>query len=137
MSEAPLDFQGLGEALQVAENIRDRSLRGALQERYRAEIALLMIGLSNAGIAAGRNDRPLDPAAACDVCGVELEKDALYVDGRVLRGGGMWANMCMTCYLEQGSGIGWGVGQLYRHDGLGWQCIAGGNPTPPEDDEQL
>lgn len=127
MSEPHLDFQGLGEALCEPDNIRDRERRIAMQERYRAEIAMLLIGMSNAGIT-GRTDRPIDPAAECDFCRLNLKSDALYVDGSVQNGGGAWANMCMTCYLERGRGIGWGVGQLYRHDGIGWQCIGGGAP---------
>ncbi|RYY16894.1 MAG: hypothetical protein EON55_03415 [Alphaproteobacteria bacterium] len=41
-------------------------------------------------------------------------------------------SMCWPCFLERGAGIGWGVGQLYCQDGLGWLCVAGGISQPAE-----
>jgi hypothetical protein len=54
----------------------------------------------------------------------------LYVDGATGPMGSPWANMCIGCFLEKGAGIGWGVGQLYSHNGTHWHCIGGGDPEP-------
>lgn len=135
MQDVELNFAGLGAALQSTAELDRPGGRERLLQNYRAEIAALLIGFRNAQIS-GRNDRPMDSAERCDLCRVELAPQALYVDGRLNNGSGMWGNMCMSCYLGSGSGIGWGVGQLYLHDGLGWQCIGGGNPTPAEDEDQ-
>lgn len=134
MSDRRMDFQGLGEALTGSESVQSGSLRGDLRKRFRAELADLLVGMRMAGII-GRNERPGDPAENCDICGSQLKEARLYVDGKIDHAGGMWGNMCLSCFREQGSGIGWGVGQLYRYDGFGWQCIGGGNPEPLEDEE--
>lgn len=133
METADLDFTGLAKALLDSETMIDFARRGAALTPFRAELALLMISLHRAEII-GANDRPVDPALQCDACKAALLEGGLYVDGAVLGAGGMWASMCMRCFLEQGKGLGWGIGQLYENDGLGWQCIAGGNPRPKEDD---
>lgn len=90
---------------------------------------MLLVGMRKAEII-GSNERPPDPAEVCDACGVELKTSGLYVDGKLQDGGGMWANMCLTCFFERGTSIGWGIGQLYAHDDVGWQCIGGGSPEP-------
>ena len=128
-----LDYNGLGAALADKGNLADGP-RGKMLATFRHEIAALMIGLRRAQVV-GRNDRPFDPAIACDLCDHPFEQTGLYIDGRVTRAR-VWANMCLPCFLEQGSGVGWGVGQLYRHDGRGWQCIAGGPPDPEDEDQQ-
>lgn len=135
MQDVLLNFAGLGAALQSTADLRSPDRRERLLKDYRAEIAALLIGFRNAQIS-GRNDRPMDGAERCDLCEAELAQQALYVDGRLNDGSAMWGNMCMSCYLGSGSGIGWGVGQLYLHDGLGWQCIGGGNPAPAKDEDQ-
>lgn len=133
MDATDFDFAGLGRALLDHKSMSDYARRSATLAPFRAELAMLLVGLRKAEIT-GSNERPPDPAEACDACGTELEAGGLYVDGKLGDGGGMWANMCLTCFLAQGTSIGWGVGQLYAHDGIGWQCIGGGNPQPPEDD---
>lgn len=135
MDASDFDFAGLGKTLLDTEVMNDFSRRGAALAPYRAELALLMIGLHKAQVV-GSVDRPPDPAELCDSCGVMLLDNGLYIDGSVQNAGGMWANMCMTCFLAQGKGIGWGIGQLYVHDGVGWQCIAGGSSHPLEDDDE-
>lgn len=135
MQPPHLDFNGLGAALLDKRNFADGP-RGAMLETFKHEIVSIMIGLRRAQVV-GRNGRPADPAEACDLCGYPVEQAGLYIDGAIKRGGGMWGNMCLPCFLEKGRGIGWGDGQLYRHDGIGWQCIAGGGPEPIDDLEEM
>lgn len=127
-----LDYDGLGAALADKSNLADGP-RGKMLDTFKHEIATLMIGLRRIQVV-GRNDRPVDTAKVCDLCDCPVEEARVYIDGKVKRAG-VWANMCLPCFLERGSGIGWGVGQLYWHDGLGWQCVAGGPPGPAADDE--
>jgi len=133
MPVSQLDYNGLGAALMDKINFTDGP-RGQMLEKFKHEIVNLMIGLRRAQVI-GWNGRPVDPAETCDLCSYPVEQAGLYVDGAIKKGGGMWANMCLPCFLEKGRGVGWGVGQVYRHDGIGWQCIAGGSPEPVDDDE--
>lgn len=135
MTSELLDYAGLGAALADKANFADGP-RGKMLDTFKYEIATLMIGLRRAQVV-GTNDRPCDVAEKCDLCRIPVEQSGLYVDGSVKHFGGMWANMCFPCFLERGRGLGWGVGQLYRHDGIGWQCIAGGMPNPREEEEGL
>lgn len=128
-----LDYDGLAAALMNKGNLaNDKRLR--MLETYRREIATLMIGLRRAEVV-GQNDRPLTAAETCDLCEAIVEEVGFYVDGRIA-GSNSWANMCLPCFLKEGKGIGWGVGQLYGRDEVDWQCIAGGPPEPPEDDDE-
>ena len=129
-----LNFSDLGVAMQDGAALRDESTRREILHRFKAEIAMLLIGLS-AGLVTGRNEIPTDAAEKCYLCGLKLEETTLYIDGAVGGMGAPWANMCVTCFLEQGGGIGWGVGQLYSHDGTNWHCIGGGNPRPCNEEE--
>lgn len=129
MNASDFDFAGLGQALLDQASMSDYARRTAMLAPFRAELAMLLVGMRKAQII-GSNERPPDPAEACDACDTELKVSGLYVDGKLQDGGGMWANMCLTCFLEQGTSIGWGVGQLYAYDGVGWQCIGGGSPEP-------
>jgi hypothetical protein len=64
----------------------------------------------------------------CGVCGCNLNKRGLHVDGR-LRGKEMWSNMCTECLKGSGEGIGWGKGQLYARQPNGaWRLVAGFEP---------
>jgi hypothetical protein len=64
-------------------------------------------------------------AEVCDFCKCELDKRALYVDGKV-RSGIQWANMCANCFEKNGVGIGWGLGQIYARQPNGdWWLVAG------------
>lgn len=50
----------------------------------------------------------------CDFCHKEIT-DTLY-DGKTYFG--PWATMCLTCWIENGIGLGTGRGQKYEmHDG--------------------
>jgi hypothetical protein len=49
----------------------------------------------------------------CGSCGNGLTERQFFVDGR-LRGSLMWACLCAECFGEQGEGIRWGDGQLYK-----------------------
>jgi hypothetical protein len=107
----------------------DEAKRRQILGKYKAEIAMLLVGLRIAQVT-GRNEIPVDPAQTCDLCGLNLEEMTLYVDGATDGMGSPWANMCIGCFLERGGGVGWGVGQLYSHNGTHWHCIGGGNPEP-------
>lgn len=129
MSSVELDFAGLGSAMQDQSALQSEGSRRHILESYKAEIAVLLVGLRAAKIT-GRNEIPLDAAENCDLCGLNLKQTTLYVDGATGGMGAPWANMCIACFLERGGGIGWGLGQLYSHDGAHWHCIGGGNPDP-------
>lgn len=63
--------------------------------------------------------------SACDLCGCDLNRKSLFIDG-ALRGQPGWANMCADCFERHGSGIGWGVGQVYsRQTDARWRLVAG------------
>ena len=49
------------------------------------------------------------PGEACDFCRQAFSKKRLYVDGAI-QGSLMWANMCASCFLKRGQGIGWEKG---------------------------
>ena len=46
----------------------------------------------------------------CDIC--DRNELTSYIDGKTIFG--PWANICPTCYLEFGQGLGVGIGQLYN-----------------------
>ena len=64
-----------------------------------------------------------NPPSECDLCGDRLVTD--FVDGKMLVG--PWANMCMSCHALNGSGLGTGLGQHFRHrkDDGKWVKVAG------------
>jgi len=45
----------------------------------------------------------------CDICGIKITD--IFYDGRTYYG--PWANMCPTCFKENGVGLGTGSGQLW------------------------
>lgn len=127
-----LNYAGLATALSDKMAMSGLA-RDTLLADYRHEIGALMVALHRAQVV-GQMVRPADPAERCDLCHHAVKTSGLYVDGKMDEKG-LWANMCWPCFLERGAGIGWGIGQLYCHDGLGWLCVAGGNSQPAEDSD--
>ena len=123
------DFDGMLTALRDPGAMDDYETRKTTLGKYRNEISTLLVTLRGAKII-GRNGVPTDPATSCDLCRRELEPDGVYVDGMINDGSMRWSNMCAHCFIPNGAGIGWGVGQLYAHDGREWHCIGGGDPAP-------
>lgn len=68
----------------------------------------------------------------CDICTISLEKEEFIIDGET-KGNHAWAFMCAHCFDKHGSGIGWGVGQMYKKTKGGDWLLVGG--FPPEDRE--
>ena len=83
--------------------------------------------------AVARNRLFINPPEICDLCGCAFDEEKYLIDGGI-KGSSMWACMCADCFTEQGKGIGWGSGQLYRrqHDGS-WLLVAGFGPHEDED----
>ena len=107
------DFHQFIEQLQLAAVIR----RSAEQRRrfcaqFAKELAFVALYLDALDVTGG--DAPLhpDPPLHCDLCNVLISKQGFFVDGGTKDGSA--ADMCPHCYAEQGIGIGWGIGQLYR-----------------------
>jgi stage V sporulation protein K len=76
----------------------------------------------------GRDSVLRSDADDCDICGCNVEKRGLIIDGR-LQGDLKWANMCADCFGDSGAGIGWGRGQLYARQLNGdWRLVAGFAP---------
>jgi hypothetical protein len=67
-------------------------------------------------------------AEYCDFCRRKLADGGLYVDGSV-KDGRQWANMCISCFKAKGSGIEWGIGQLYaKQPNDDWRLVLGFPP---------
>ena len=76
-----------------------------------------------------RNCYFVEPPIECDLCKCAFNEEKYLIDGR-LKGVRAWAFMCADCFAEQGSGIGWGVGQLYRRErDSSWLLVSGFNPN--------
>lgn len=69
----------------------------------------------------------------CDLCRRYLAKEKYMIDGGV-KEARHWAFMCATCFSTKGRGIGWGSGQLYLRDSIGWLEVAGFSPAESDDD---
>lgn len=121
------DFEGMLNALRDDSAMENFQTRKELLCKYKNEIAILLVTFRGAKII-GRNEIPPEPAVNCDLCGNELLQNGLYVDGQVDDEAAAWANMCSDCFVAKGAAVGWGVGQLYMHNGAYWHCIGGGNP---------
>ena len=124
-------FDEFVDKLQLAAVIgRDPIKRRAFCAQFAKELAFVSLYLDALSVMGG--DAPFlpDPPEDCDFCKVAIEKQGFFVDGQTKGGlSAPWANMCPNCYGDQGVGIGWGIGQLYRHGPQGvWRCIAGGDP---------
>lgn len=59
----------------------------------------------------------------CDLCGQPFAPLRFMVDA-ILRGG-VGANICALCFLQEGRGIGTGLGQVYEASAKGWRHVAG------------
>ncbi|WCE05808.1 hypothetical protein PJ250_07635 [Pseudoxanthomonas sp. JBR18] len=68
------------------------------------------------------------PPTQCDLCQRSLATDKYMIDGAVKDLGGAWACMCADCFNKRGQRIGWGYGQLYLRDDIGWLEVAGFRP---------
>ena len=119
------DFQAFISDLQNTDMLGgDLELQIKFRNRYRAELALVTLMLNDIDVTGGEYFIHPTPPDACDFCEMALKHCAFFVDGRTRSGPA--ANMCPECYYKNGTGIGWGTGQLYRkHGAFGWQCIAG------------
>lgn len=110
-------------------------------EEFRCELVLISYWLNRLRVTGTELSVAEDPPTVCNLCGVDLALNGLFIDGQIKDG--RWSHMCMTCAAQYGVGIGWGVGQLYRihhpQDGgeARWLCIAGGNPDPDVDASDL
>ncbi|WP_209348430.1 endonuclease NucS domain-containing protein [Pontixanthobacter sp. CEM42] len=67
----------------------------------------------------------------CDLCHRDFNSVKFMIDGSIE--GGPWACMCSLCFMQLGTGLGIGKGQLYEQTPEGWLQTAGG--FPPESDE--
>ncbi len=62
-----------------------------------------------------------DVPKRCDMCQRKIAN--VFIDGAVTRG---WANMCVTCHLLYGHGLGTGCGQQYEKQENGqWVKVKG------------
>lgn len=64
----------------------------------------------------------INPPEQCDVCNVKVEK--IFYDAKTIMGG-VWANMCPTCYEKYGIKLGTGWGQKYEFDGTLYVKVEG------------
>ncbi|WP_308917252.1 hypothetical protein [Jannaschia sp. LMIT008] len=125
------------------------SERAIFAEAYRQELFATAMTLHNVGVIA-LGDAHSNPPERCDLCGSFWNDDAFFIDGQTSRistikrinpvsgtetyeEANTWADMCVDCYLREGRGLGWGIGQLYRRvlrseDEAAWHLIAGGDP---------
>ncbi|MCP4122775.1 MAG: hypothetical protein GY751_13565 [Bacteroidetes bacterium] len=112
----------------------DQETRALFARRFRSELVLLSFWLNQMKVTGGDLHIAAAPPENCDLCGTNLAVSGLFIDGQVIDG--RWSFMCMPCYDNQGIGIGWGIGQLYRlmpenDEGLrNWVAIAGSDPVP-------
>jgi hypothetical protein len=69
----------------------------------------------------------------CAICKEDLSTHGLLVDCAV-RGQAYWGYMCASCFLNSGSKIAWGSGQLFARQPSGnWRLVAG---FPPREENQ-
>lgn len=90
-----------------------------------------LAGRAERAIAAHREAEYAYGAERCDMCRRSFETCGLFVDGATSTGA--WANMCATCFQREGTGLGWGRGQLYARQRNGdWRLVGGiaGRPQP-------
>lgn len=129
------DFSTFVEELQMAPLIaRDAGKRQRFIARFHREIAFVSLYLNLLAITGGANELAAQEPGECDLCAKPLAEGGFYVDGQIKDGS--WANLCPNCYADNGTGIGWGIGQLYQQrPNETWQCIAGGDPNPPREQD--
>ncbi len=92
---------------------------------------LLKDAIDPATVAKGKYY--INAPESCDICSIPLDGETFISDG-CLQGDLVWANMCADCCIYHGSGIGWGVGQLYRKESDGRWLMVGGS-SAQEDEE--
>jgi hypothetical protein len=123
-----LSFESFISELQLAGLIKRSAGRlAAFRRKYHIELALVCLYLRELGVIVPGEGQHSSPPSECDLCGSLTSAHGFFVDGATAEGA--WANMCARCYVREGTGIGWGVGQLYQAslDGR-WRLIAGGDP---------
>lgn len=133
MRQHQFDFSNFGGASLYPGEYATETRRRRFLNKYKIEIAAILLALRRAK-AVGQNGRPIEIPENCDRCGTGFIDLGFYFD--CATGGddhGPWSNLCFDCFADTGNGIGWGIGQMYFHDGEGWQCIGGGDPEPPEE----
>jgi hypothetical protein len=59
----------------------------------------------------------------CDICGQPFAPMRFMID--TVFQGGVGANVCALCFLQEGRGLGTGRGQVYEASAKGWRHIAG------------
>ena len=135
--EKQLWLNFIAELEEAQRSPEDRGKRADFASRLRSELAILSFWLSEVKVTGGGLHVAADPPNQCDLCGTELSETGLFIDGQITDG--RWSFMCMICYGRNGTGIGWGIGQLCRLAGKAddghrrWICIAGRNPDPDDD----
>jgi hypothetical protein len=97
------------------------------REQYRHEIFVLFDNLYQIELIGGDTDVYADDPGSCDSCGTDLAAFRWFIDGALASGA--WGNMCPKCFVENGTSLGWGAGQLYYHTKDNrWRLVAGGDP---------
>jgi hypothetical protein len=120
------DFESFISALQLAGLIKRAGGLDRFRKRYHIELALVCLYLRELDVIAPGAEHASAPFE-CDLCSSLLSTHGFFVDGATVDGS--WANMCAHCYVRAGSGIGWGVGQLYQPSASGrWRLLAGEDP---------
>lgn len=124
-----LDFVAFIQALQETPlRIRhnDTRWRDSFRREFHTELALVCHYMHELGVLGGEAVE-FDGSEKCDFCVRLLTEYGFFVDG--VAANGAWASMCPQCYMRNGTGIGWGVGQLYRQvKKQEWQLVAGNAP---------
>jgi hypothetical protein len=127
------NFEAFVTELQLSALLRrNPELRYQFCARFAKELAFVCLYLDVLGVTGGEVQVHVPPDT-CDFCRRPIAEGDFFVDGQTRDG--TLANMCPNCYAEHGTGIGWGIGQLYRNCDEGQcRCIAGGDPNPAEND---
>lgn len=128
-------------SLESLHDTASETQRRQFLDEFRFEFVLISYWLNSLRVTGTELSKATDPPEVCDLCGVDLFRNGLFIDGQIRDG--RWSYMCMSCAAQHGIGIGWGVGQLYKIDkpqdggAARWLCIAGGNPDPDRDASEL
>jgi len=108
-----LAFEDFIHELQMAGLIkRNAAWLDGFRKKYHNELAFVCLYLSEIGALEGEPNYHPSPPSLCDICSSAIANHGFFVDG--MTKDGSWANMCAHCYIRQGQGVGWGVGQLYQ-----------------------
>ncbi|SRR6266568_2780482 len=106
---------------------RDYDWRSEFQARFGIEIFSLLDSLRHLKVIGGPTSLHPSPPDACDLCQAPLSEHRWMIDGQTVSS--EWANMCPACYSKHGTGIGYGIGQLYLNLGDGnWRLVGGNDP---------